>query len=71
MNGHFRPCVRPSVTLFPLCSSHRIILKFSGVITMDKGDVHLSMQKVKGDVPYFLSMSSVNFQGRTGQKHRF
>ena len=32
--------VRPSVTPFSLCSHHRIILKFSGVITIDRRDVH-------------------------------
>ena len=32
--------VRPSVTPFWLCSHHRIIMKFSGVITSDRSDVH-------------------------------
>ena len=31
--GSVRPSVRPSVTPFWLCSPHRIIMKFSGVIT--------------------------------------
>ena len=31
---------RPSVTPFWLCSHHRIILKFSGVITNDRSNVH-------------------------------
>ena len=39
-----RPSVRLSfclpVTLFWLCSHHRIIMKFSGVITNDRCDVH-------------------------------
>ena len=39
-----RPSVRlsvcPSVTPFWLCSYQRIIMKFSGVITKDKSDVH-------------------------------
>ena len=35
-----RPSVRPSVTPFWLCSHHRIIMKFSGVVTNDKSDVH-------------------------------
>ena len=39
-----RPSVRPSVCLsvtpFSLCSCHPIIMKFSGVFTIDKGDVH-------------------------------
>ena len=34
------PSVCPSVTPFWLCSHHRIIMKFSGVITSDKSDVH-------------------------------
>ena len=34
-----RLSVRPSVTPFSPCSHHRIIMKFSGVITNDKGDV--------------------------------
>ena len=36
-----RLSVRPSVTPFWLCSHHRIIMKFSGVITNDKSDVHV------------------------------
>ena len=36
-----RPSVRPSVTPFSPCSHHRIIMKFSGVITNDKSDVHV------------------------------
>ena len=40
-----------SVTPFWLCSHHRIIMKFSGVITKDQGDVHAKgqgqMSKVK------------------------
>ena len=34
------PSVRPSVTPFSPCSHHCIIMKFSGVITMVKSDVH-------------------------------
>ena len=33
-----------SVTPFWLCSHHRIIMKFSGVITMDQGNVHAKGQ---------------------------
>ena len=48
MNGIFcpsvrlsvHPSVRPSVTPFSLYSHHRIIMKFSGVITNDQGKVH-------------------------------
>ena len=32
--------VRLSVTPFSPCSYHYVIMKFSGVITMDRGDVH-------------------------------
>ena len=35
---HLSVCL--SVTPFSLCSSHHIIMKFSGVITIDKSDVH-------------------------------
>ena len=34
------PSVRPSVTPFWLCSHHRIIMKFSGIITNDQSKVH-------------------------------
>ena len=36
--------VRPSVTPFWLCSHHHIIMKFSGVITSDRSDVHAKGQ---------------------------
>ena len=46
-----RPSVRLSVTPFSPCSHHHIIIKFSGVITNDKSDVHAKgqgqMSKVK------------------------
>ena len=38
------PSVRPSVTPFWLCSHHRIIMKFSGVITNDQSKVHAKGQ---------------------------
>ena len=38
------PSVCPSVTPFSPCSHHRIIMKFSGVITNDKSDVHAKGQ---------------------------
>ena len=38
------PSVRPSVTPFSPCSHHCIIMKFSGVITMVKRDVHAKGQ---------------------------
>ena len=44
MTGSVRLSVRPSVTPFSPCSHHRIIMKFSGVITNDKSDVHAKGQ---------------------------
>ena len=48
MYGIFCPSVClsvcPSVTPFWLCSHHRIIMKFSGVITKDQGKVHAEGQ---------------------------
>ena len=40
----FSPSVCPSVTPFSPCSHHRIIMKFSGVITNDKSGVHAKGQ---------------------------
>ena len=49
-----RPSVRPSVRLsikpFSPCSHHRIIMKFSGVITMVKSDVHAKGQGQRSKV---------------------
>ena len=45
-----RPSVRPSVTPFSPCSHHRIIMKFSGVITNDKSDVHAKGQGQRSKV---------------------
>ena len=39
-----------SVTQFSLCSCHRIIMKFSGVITIDKSDVHTKSQGQRSKV---------------------
>ena len=44
------PSVRPSVTPFSPCSHHRIIMKFSGVITNDKSDVHAKGQGQRSKV---------------------
>ena len=44
------PSVRPSVTPFWLCSHHRIIMKFSGVITSDRSDVHAKGQGQRSKV---------------------
>ena len=45
-----RPSVCPSVTPFPPCSHHRIIMKFSGVITMVRSDVHAKGQGQRSKV---------------------
>ena len=42
--------VCPSVTPFWLCSHHRIIMQFSGVITKDQGTVHAKCQGQKSKV---------------------
>ena len=42
--------VRPSVTPFSPRSHHRIIMKFSGVITMVKSDVHAKGQDQRSKV---------------------
>ena len=57
-NGIFRlsvrpsvsPSVSPSVTPFWLCSNHRMIMKFSGVITSDRSDVHAKGQGQRSKV---------------------
>ena len=45
-----RLSVRPSVTPFSPCSHHRIIMKFSGLITSDKSDVHAKGQGQRSKV---------------------
>ena len=42
--------VCPSVTPFWLCSHHRIIMKFSGVVTKDQGKVHAKGQGQRSKV---------------------
>ena len=42
--------VCPSVTPFWLCSHHHIIMKFSGVITSDRSDVHAKGQGQRSKV---------------------
>ena len=50
MNGSVRLSVCPSVTPFWLCSHHRIIMEFSGVVTNDKSDVHAKGQGQRSKV---------------------
>ena len=50
MNGIFLPSVRPSITPFWLCSHHRIIMKFLGVTTNDRSDVHAKSQGQRSKV---------------------
>ena len=45
-----RPSVCPSVTPFSPCSHHRIIMTFSGVITMVRSDVHAKGQGQRSKV---------------------
>ena len=45
-----RPSVRMSVTPFWLCSHHRIIMKFSGVINNDQSKVHTKGQGQRSKV---------------------
>ena len=45
-----RPSVCPSVTSFWLCSHNRIIMKFSGVITSNRSDVHAKGQGQRSKV---------------------
>ena len=45
-----RPSVCLSVTPFSPCSHHRIIMKFSGVITMVRSDVHAKGQGQRSKV---------------------
>ena len=44
------PSVRPSVTHFSPCSHHRIIMKFSGAITIVRSDVHAKGQGQRSKV---------------------
>ena len=44
------PSVCLSITPFWLCSHHRIIMKFSGVITTDQGNVHAKGQGQRSKV---------------------
>ena len=45
-----RPSVHPSITPFWLCSHHRIIMKFSEVISNDRSNVHARSQGQRSKV---------------------
>ena len=55
-----RPSVRLSVTPFWLCSHHRIIMEFSGVITNDKSDVHAKGQGQRSKVKVTEVITQLN-----------
>ena len=55
-----RPSVCLSVTPFWLCSHHRIIMKFSGVITTDQGKVYLKGQGQRSKVKVTEVMTQLN-----------
>ena len=46
------------------CFVHRIIMKFSGVVTMDRSDVHA---KGQGQSPETARLGEVKGQGHRGQ----
>ena len=56
----FRLSVCLSVTPFWLCSHHRIIMKFSGVITNDRSDVHAKGQGQRSKVKVTEVMTPFN-----------
>ena len=58
-----RLSVCPSVTPLWLCSHHRIIMKFSGVITKDQGKVHAKGQGQKSKVKVTEVMTQLNCFG--------
>ena len=64
MNGIFCPSVCLSVCLsvtpFWLCSHHRIIMKFSGVITNDQSDVHAKGQGQRSKVKVTVVTTQLN-----------
>ena len=55
-----RLSVCPSVTPFWLCSHHRIIMKFSGVITTDQGKAHAKGQGQRSKVKVTEVMTQLN-----------
>ena len=64
----FSPSVCPSITPFWLCSHHRITMKFSGVFTNDRSDVHAKGQDQRSKVTAAnRSVISVIHYGRLAQ----
>ena len=65
--------VRPSATPFLQCSSYRIIMKFSRVITIDKCDVHAKGQRSRSQRSWpHLTFSGLQFESTYGNeiKHK-
>ena len=54
------PSVCLSVTPFRLCSHHRIIMKFSGVITKDQGNFHAKGQGQRSKVKVTVVTTQLN-----------
>ena len=54
------PSVCLSVTPFRLCSHHHIIMKFSGVITKDQGNVHAKGQGQRSKVKVTVVTTQLN-----------
>ena len=54
------PSVCPSVTSFSLCYPHRIIMKFSGVITNDQSKVHAKGQGERSKVKVTVVKIQIN-----------
>ena len=59
-----RLSVCPSVTPFWLCSHHRIIMKFSGVITLDQGKVYAKGQGQRSKVKVTEVTTQIFVSGR-------
>ena len=51
------PSVCPSITSVSLCSHHCIIMEFSGVITIDRSDVHAKGQGQRLSMPSMVSVA--------------
>ena len=64
MNGIFCPSVHltvcPSVTPFSPCPNHRIIMKFSGVITNDQDKICAKVQSQRSEVKVTVVVDQLN-----------